>query len=110
MSPLMSGKFIKRGPMIPSAASNHVCATLTFRPHVHPHVEANAPLEHAFNEFDDELKEAIRRSLQDVAPKEEAVDADVKDADNAESVESNTTEEKKQPIHPPCRYLFPIDC
>jgi hypothetical protein len=39
--------------------------------HISSHVAAHgAPSEHPFNQYDDELKEAIRRSLQDVAPEE----------------------------------------
>jgi hypothetical protein len=57
-------------------------------PHVGPHVEPHRPS--GFESFDDALKEAVRRSLQDVAPKEEAILAETQIVDTEEAAEEET--------------------
>lgn len=54
-------------------------------PHVGPHVQSHLPS--GFGSFDDALNEAVRRSLQDVAPKEEAIIAETQVVDAEETAE-----------------------
>jgi hypothetical protein len=51
-------------------------------PHIGPHVQQHSP-----SGFDDALKEAIRRSLQDDAPKEEDILAETQVVDSEETAE-----------------------
>ena len=54
-------------------------------PHVGPHVEPHRPS--GFASFDSALKEAVRRSLQDAAPKEEAILDETQVVDTEETAE-----------------------
>jgi hypothetical protein len=57
-------------------------------PHVGPHDQPHSPS--GFASFDDALDEAVRRSLQDVAPKREAIVAETQAMDTEETEEEIT--------------------
>jgi Arc/MetJ-type ribon-helix-helix transcriptional regulator len=65
-------------------------------PHVGPHVEPHLPS--GFASFDDALKEAVRRSLQDVAPKEEAILAETQVVDTEETEEESAVAVDASPL------------